>query len=88
MITLISENDYSQTPSQEELAGWADQYGSDHPVLADTGGDASIQFIVEDPNFSGGYGLPSMQLVGPGMVVEWVNVNFPSMSDIEPVLPN
>jgi hypothetical protein len=68
--------------------GWANDYGIDHPVLADAGASAAVQFIREDPAFSGGYGLPSTQMVGPGMVVEWVNVNFPSVSDVESVLPN
>ena len=76
------------TPSVEELAAWAADAGADHPILADAGGDVAVSFIVEDPNFSGGYGLPSMQLVGPGMVVEWVNVNFPSESDITAALPD
>ena len=47
-----------------------------------------MSFIVEDPSFSGTYGLPSMQMVGPGMVVEWVNVNFPSETDIASSLPD
>ena len=88
MITLISQNNGGATPSVEELAGWADDAGATHPILADPGADVAASFIREDPNFTGSYGLPSMQMVGPGMVVEWVNVNFPSESDVTSVLPN
>jgi len=85
-MTLIGETN-SGDPSQEDLMEWANDYGLTHPVLADPGFDEIVNYLWADPNFSGQFGLPNMELLSPGMVVEssngWVNAG-----DIEAHLGN
>ncbi len=87
VITLMSENNSYETPTAEEMMGWANDAGADHPILADPGAAAALEFIRADPAFDGGYGLPSMQMLSPGMVVESVNSHVGS-AEFEPLLPN
>jgi hypothetical protein len=72
VITLLGENMASMPPSTSQLAGWANAYGSNHPVVADP------YFQVTSRYISGStIGLPSMTLLGPGMEVlirdSWVS---------------
>ena len=61
MITLIGENDFGQTPSEAELRGWANEFGINHPVVADDGFAYTYGFID-----GGSFGLPSMHIIAPG----------------------
>ena len=72
VITLIGENDSGQTPSAEDLAGWADAYGSTHPVLADPDWGVTCSFL----DCSRGFGLPTMQLLSPGMEVVGTDTHY------------
>ena len=87
----MKETVSGQTPTADDLSEWASNAGADHPVLADPGGDVAIRFIREDPAAINGNTIsisyPNTQMLAPGMVVEWINVNFPSESDITSVLP-
>ena len=82
---MIGENNSGQTPSQSDLYLWANTYGLTHPVVADPGFDVTAQYLFADPNFSGSFGLPNMQLLSPGMVVEMSNT-WVSQSDFMPYL--
>ncbi len=61
IITLLGENNSSQTPSQADLASWAGTYGLEHPVLADANWAISNRW--------GGAYIPTMHLLGAGAVV-------------------
>ncbi len=65
----MGENDYSQTPSQAELMQWANDYGLNHPVVADPGFNVTAQYLWASPSFNGSFYLPNMQLLSSGMVV-------------------
>ena len=45
VITLLGENIAGQTPSQQELKQWADDFGVDHPVVADANFDVTTRFV-------------------------------------------
>lgn len=61
VVTLLGENSFGNTPSQDELMQWADAFGIGHPVVADPGWGTTIRYI-------DGYSiaLPSMHLIAPG----------------------
>jgi hypothetical protein len=84
-MTLISENDASTDPSLEDLQDWANTYNLTHPVLADPGYAEILPYLYADPNFNGTIGLPNMQLLAPGMVVDKVNIRI-ERSDIEALI--
>ena len=86
VITFIAENDNSQAPSQSDLMYWANTYGLTHPVVADPGFNETVQYLWANPQFDGTIGLPNMQLLSPGMVVELTN-SWPSESYIVSYLP-
>ena len=81
VITLIGENDASQTPSTADLLGWAEQYASDFPVVADPNFTYTSKFIA-----GSSIGLPSMQLLGPNAEVIAADASV-TRSQIEAVLP-
>jgi hypothetical protein len=59
VIQALGENDSSVTPTQEELQGWADQYGQTIPVVADAGWELENRFRADS-------GIPSFTLIAPG----------------------
>jgi peroxiredoxin len=78
-ITLLSETDAREAPAQEDLQAWADQYGANHAVVADT---ERVGGVYERDG-----GIPSYVLLGPGAVIEAVDEGFPSAEAIEALLP-
>jgi len=80
-ITLLMENDNSETPSTGELMGWAEAYGIEHPVVADPYGDTILRFVT-----GGGYGLPYMVMLAPGARVAAIDITATG-SSIEELLP-
>ena len=86
VIVLISENYDYQTPSQSDLMDWANTYGITHPVVVDAGFNETVQYLWANPEFTGTIGLPNMQLLSSGMVVELSN-SWPSDSYIVSFLP-
>ena len=84
-MTLIIENSSGGTPSPDELANWASNYGLTFPVVAD--GDMGVTggFIWADGVSS--FYLPTKHLIGPGMEVLAINESFISPSLIEAHLP-
>ena len=62
VIQALAENNNSQTPSAEDLAGWADQYGLTIPIIADAGWELEGRFARDS-------GIPSWTLLGPGAEV-------------------
>ena len=83
---MIGENNYGQTPSQNDLMQWATQYNLTHPVVADPNFDETAQYLFGDPNFSGDFYLPNMQLLAPGRVVTISN-GWVTQSNVQQVLP-
>ena len=81
-MTLIAQNDDRGDPTLEDLQEWANSYNLTHPVLADPGYAEILKYLRADPNFSGSIGLPTMQLLSPGMIVEQIDAPI-GRSDIE-----
>jgi len=81
VITLIGENDASATPSTADLLGWAEEYASDFPIVADPNFTYTSKFIA-----GSNIGLPSMQLLGPNAEVISVDARV-TRQQIEAVLP-
>lgn len=77
LMNVIIENNDSETPSQEDLAGWADNYGMDLPVVADPGGEQFWKY--------GSGGLPTIVLIDHGMILESVNEGA-GRSEVEALL--
>lgn len=67
------------TPTEEDLASWADQYGLTFPVVADEG-------WAIDNRFEQDGGIPTVTLLGPGMEVVAVDT-WEAESLIDGVLP-
>ena len=86
VFTLILENYDYASPSVSDLAGWASNFGLTHPVLADPGTAVGYSYIGTTGVTS--IGLPSTQLLGPGMEVLAVNQYSISRSMIEAHLPD
>ena len=82
---MIGENNSGPNVSQGDLQYWANTFGLTHPVVADPGFDVTAQYLFADPNFSGSFGLPNMQLLSPGMIVERSNT-WIDQSDFMPYL--
>ena len=78
---MIGANNDDETPSQSDLQWWANRYNLTHPVVADPDFDETVQYLWGDPDFSGGFGLPNMQLLSSGMVIRASN-DWVSQSDI------
>ena len=82
VMTLLSEDENQQPADLEYLQEWANRDGLTFPVLQDLDSSEILNYVRADPNFSGGYGLPTMQLISPGMKVEIVN-SYVGVSEIE-----
>ena len=59
VIQALGENDAGATPTQEDLADWAQQYGQTIPVIADAGWELENRFRQDN-------GIPSFSLIAPG----------------------
>jgi hypothetical protein len=59
VVQALGENDAGTTPTQEELAEWAEQYGQTIPVVADDGWELENRFRQDN-------GIPSFSLIAPG----------------------
>ena len=81
IITLLGETDSGSLPAQENLAGWADQYGQTFPVVADGSFGVGARFVE-----GSSIGLPSISLLAPGMEVVIAD-GRPTAQDIEALLP-
>lgn len=79
IISLLAETNSGTAPTEDELMGWASDYGLTTPVLSDSNWGVSNRYEQDG-------GIPTQTLIGPGMEIalvdEWV-----SESDIEAVLP-
>lgn len=84
-MTLLSENNAGESPSLEDLQEWADTYNLTHPVLADSGYAEILKYLWADPDFTGNIGLPTKQLLAPGMVVDMVNERV-QRTDVEALI--
>ena len=82
----MAQNDNNLPPTPSELMGWADTYGITHPIVTDAEFSEAIQYLWANPSFDGSIGLPNMQLLSSGMVVEISN-SWPSESTIVSYLP-
>ena len=82
----MEQNDNNQPPTPSELMGWANTYGITHPIVTDPDFDEAVQYLWANPSFDGSIGLPNMQLLSSGMVVEISN-GWPSESTIVSYLP-
>ncbi len=80
MITLLGETVTGGTPTQSDLASWANTYGLNHPVVSDPGWGVTGRFV------SGSFGLPSMHLIGPDAEVLQTQT-YIDASEIEGALP-
>jgi hypothetical protein len=81
---LIIENNDRLPPSVSELSLWATNFGLTHPVMADS---ESTSYNYIGTEASGSFGLPNLQLIGPGMEVLAVNESDIPASLIESYLP-
>ena len=91
VITLIIESDNVDpttgqyvSATQADTVTWSNQYNLTFPVLADPD-NTGWNYIQTDPSVQGGYGLPSTQLLGPGLEVLKVN-SWIQESDFLPYL--
>ncbi|GDX83585.1 hypothetical protein LBMAG42_53960 [Deltaproteobacteria bacterium] len=62
VLTVLTTDADGNVPTGSDCRGWAQAYGSSHPVLAD---DAGFSHAV----MGGKYGYPLYMLVDRGMVV-------------------
>lgn len=73
IISLMAENESEETPTSADLLSWAEQHSITHPILRDPDAEITVAYLTADSDFSGSYGIPSMQVLSPGMVVERVD---------------
>ena len=75
----MAENDNDQPPTASELMDWANTYGITYPIVTDPEFGETLQYLSADSFFDGNIGLPNMQLLSSGMVVEisngWLSEN-------------
>ena len=64
VISLLAENNSGSTPSQSDLEDWADNYGSNHPLVADDGWSTTYAYASGSSIY-----LPTTHLIGPGAEV-------------------
>lgn len=79
VIQALGENDSSVTPTQEDLQGWASEYGQTIPVVADAGWELENRFRQDS-------GIPSFTLIAPGGEVI-ITDDFAAEGMIDSVLP-
>ncbi|MBJ93372.1 MAG: hypothetical protein CMP23_02740 [Rickettsiales bacterium] len=81
MISLMGENEASQTPSQADLRRWADDYGITHPVLADPNFGVTARFLSSNV-----IQMPTGHLLTTGAEVV-VRDSWPSSAELNGALP-
>ena len=74
VVNVIIENEASEAPSQEDLQGWAAEFGLTIPVVADPGSGTMYSYAT-----GGSVGLPFTVLLDRGVVVE--STDYPSGED-------
>ena len=62
LIVLMAENNDGVAPTPEELTGWAQTYGSSHPILSDINWGITSRYTG-----GGSIGLPTDHLIAPNM---------------------
>ena len=82
----MAQNNNNQPPTPSDLMSWANTYGITHPIVTDPDFGEAVQYLWANPSFDGSIGLPNMQLLSSGMVVEISN-GWPSDSTIVSYLP-
>ena len=82
----MAENSAKETPTVEDLKGWADTYGLTHPVVADAGFEVALRYLRASAGFNGNIGLPNLQLLSPGQKVELIDA-YVQKEDVEEYLP-
>jgi len=78
MMNVMIENNDHVTPSVEDLADWADNYGMTFPVVADDGGTEFYKYTTG--------GLPTMVLLDRGMLITTSKGDWVEESNIEDLL--
>ena len=68
LMVLMAENNAGTAPTPEELTGWAQAYGSSHPILIDAGWGVTTRYTG-----GGSIGLPTEHLIAPGMEIIMVD---------------
>ncbi len=76
VITMITSDADGNIPDAEDCETWADQYGTDHPILGDDKGFANAVM-------GEGEGFPFYMLVEPGMKVKKIASGVESITDYE-----
>ena len=64
VITLLGQNTNRATPSQSDLAAWANQFGLTHPVVADPNWQITTRYVDGST-----IGLPAIHVIGAGSEV-------------------
>lgn len=65
VVTMLTADAENNVADEADCAEWAEEYGSEHPILADDKG-----FSLD--TMEGGYGYPFYMLVDHGMLVNKV----------------
>lgn len=78
-LEIMIENLDYETPSQDELVEWRDNYGLGMPVLADAGESVMYSFAAGMSSV----GLPFTVVLDRGLVVDKING---SVSDMDQLL--
>jgi len=81
VISLMGENNFSEAPSQSDLADWAEDFGSTHPVLADPNFAVTSRFLNSNT-----IALPTAHLLTTGAQVV-IRDGWASSSDLNGALP-
>ncbi len=71
VVNVIIENEARESPSQEDIAAWAEEFGLTLPVVADPGSSTMYSYAT-----GGSVGLPFTALLDRGVVVE--STDYPS----------
>jgi peroxiredoxin len=77
VITLLTENNSLEPPSQGVLNRWAEDHDLNHPVVADNEWDVTSRYIDSES-----MSIPTMHLMRRGLVIE-VRDGMLTRSDIE-----
>lgn len=78
LLEVIIEDENYEAPTQEDLLGWAEQYGLTMPVIADPGSSTLYQYA------TGSIGLPFTVLLDRGVVLE--SADYPAISQADELL--
>ncbi len=79
VVTVLTSDADGNPPDGADSRGWANLYGSSHPVLADNVGNGGLSRSV----MSGGYAFPFYMLLDRGMVIETLAEGAESITEEE-----